>query len=266
MNRLPLVDWSAMTTAEIAASNTADWIVVMPIAAIEQHGPHLPLMTDTAIAEVHLMNVKINLPQDLPVSFLPVMWVGASQEHQSFPGTLSLSATTLITVLNEIGDSLARAGIRKLVIVNAHGGNVPVMEVVARDLRARHGMFVVQSAWHRFGYPEGLFTEEEQAHGIHGGDYETSVMMAACPDLVRDDKRANFVSRGVAMEKDYTRLRATSRISFGWLSEDLSPSGAMGDAASATELKGISCIHHSAGAFIELLQDVARFELDRTDV
>ncbi len=266
MNRLPHPDWSAMTTAEIAASNTADWIVVMPIAAIEQHGPHLPLMTDTAIAEAHLMNVKAILPQELPVSFLPVMWVGASQEHQSFPGTLSLSATTLITVLGEIGDSLARAGIRKLVIVNAHGGNVPVMEVVARDLRARHGMVVVQSAWHRFGYPEGLFTEQEQAHGIHGGDYETSVMMAACPDLVRDEKRANFVSRGVAMEKDFHRLRATSRISFGWLSEDLSPTGAMGDAASASAHKGTVCIASSAKAFVELLQDVARFELDRTDV
>ena len=264
MTGLPHPDWSAMTTAELAASDPSSWIVVMPIAAIEQHGPHLPLVTDTAIAEAHLAQVRAMVPAGLPVSFLPVMWMGASLEHIHFPGTLSLSAETLIKVLGEIGDSLARAGISKLVIVNAHGGNVPVMEIVARDLRARHGMLVVQSAWHRFGYPDGLLSEEEQVHGIHGGDYETSVMMAARPELVRETERAEFVSRGVAMEREFKRLRATARISFGWMSEDLSASGAMGNAALATADKGKAFIHHSAKAFVELLQDVARFELDGT--
>src|SRR5208282_236773 len=132
--------------------------------------------------------VRKNLPDELPVTFLPVQRIGISVEHLAYPGTLSLSAATAIAAWTEIGDSLARAGLRKLVLVTSHGGNVAAMELVARDLRARHGMLAVTVGWQRFGYPEGTFSADEKKHGIHGGDIETSLMLAGKGDTVRMEK------------------------------------------------------------------------------
>ena len=167
---LPRRKWMDMTWQEIAGAQTARWIAVLPLAAVEQHGPHLPLGVDTFIAEAYLERVAKNLPEELPVTFLPVQRVGVSAEHLSFPGTLTVSATTAIAAWTELGESLTRAGLRKLVMVTSHGGNVAAMEVVARHLRARLGMLVVTVGWHRFGYPDGAFSAEEKKHGIHGGE------------------------------------------------------------------------------------------------
>ena len=152
---LPKRDWMEMTWQDIAGGDTARWIAVLPLAAVEQHGPHLPLGVDTYIAEAYLARVRDLLPDDLPVTFLPVQRIGVSAEHLAFPGTLTSSAATAIAAWTELGDSLARAGLRKLVLVTSHGGNVAAMETVARDLRARLGMLAVTVGWHRFGYPDG---------------------------------------------------------------------------------------------------------------
>jgi Creatinine amidohydrolase len=169
---LPKPDWMEMTWQEIAGAgnDTARWIAVLPLAAVEQHGPHLPLGVDTFIAEAYLARVREILPADLPVTFLPVQRIGVSVEHVAFPGTLTLSASAAITAWTEIGESLVRAGLRKLVLITSHGGNVAAMELVARDLRARHGMLAVTVGWHRFGYPESTFSSEEKRHGIHVAD------------------------------------------------------------------------------------------------
>src|SRR6202050_3277894 len=184
---LPKRAWTDMTWEEIAGAGeeALRWIAVLAPAAVKQHGPHLPLGVDSFIAEAYLSRVFEVLPTDLPVTFLPLQRIGVSVEHVGYAGTLSLSAATAVAAWTEIGESLARAGLRKLVFVHRHGGNVAAMELVARDLRARFGILAVTVGWHRFGYPQETFSSEEKRHGIHGGDIETSLMLADPPDTVR---------------------------------------------------------------------------------
>ena len=263
MTALPKRDWMEMTWQEIAGAATARWIAVLPLAAVEQHGPHLPLGVDTFIAEAYLQRVRAGLPDDLPVTFLPVQRVGVSAEHLSYPGTLTFSATTAIAAWTELGESLARAGLRKLVLVTSHGGNVAAMELVARDLRARLDMLAVTVGWHRFGYPDGTFTAEEKKHGIHGGDIETSLMLAALPETVRMDLVPNATPETVAMMREFKWLGAYRPAGFAWMTQDLNPTGAVGDATLAATAKGEAALKLGATAFIELLREVDRFDLAR---
>ena len=260
---LPKRNWMEMTWQDVAGADTGRWIAVLPLAAVEQHGPHLPLGVDTYIAEAYLARVEKILPADLPVTFLPVQRIGVSAEHLSYPGTLTLSAATAIATWTELGDSLARAGVRKLVMVTSHGGNVAAMEIVARDLRARLGMLAVTVGWHRFGYPDGAFTGEEKRHGIHGGDIETSLMLAAKPDTVRMDKAPNATPATIAMAQEFKWLGAYRPAGFAWMTQDLHPTGAIGDATLAKREKGDAALARGAQAFVELLQEVDRFDLAR---
>jgi creatinine amidohydrolase len=260
---LPTRLWAEMSWKDFQRADMANVIAVLPVAAIEQHGPHLPVGVDTFINEGHLRQAIERTPAHLSVLFLPVQAIGKSNEHIEFPGTLTFSHETVIRAWTEIGESVARTGCRKLIFVNSHGGNVPVVDIVARDLRVRRQMLVVNSSWSRFGYPDGMFSAKERAHGIHAGDYETSVMMQFRPDLVRKEEARNFVSAVAQMEEDFTWLRATPPIGFGWMSNDLNEYGAMGDASVATAAKGEACADYSVTAFIELLEDVAAFDLAR---
>jgi creatinine amidohydrolase len=260
---LPARNWMDMTWQDIAGADTARWIAVLPLAAVEQHGPHLPLGVDTYIAEAYLARVGKILPDELPVTFLPVQRIGVSAEHLSYPGTLTFSATTAIAAWTELGDSLARAGVRKLVLVTSHGGNVAAMEIVARDLRTRLGMLTVTVGWHRFGYPDGAFGSEEKKHGIHAGDVETSLMLAAMPGTVRMDKAANAVPETIALSREFKWLGAYRPAGFAWMTQDLHPSGALGDARGATTEKGEASLAQGAQAFVELLREVDGFDLAR---
>ena len=261
MTKLPPRDWSAIYWPEIDGADPSRWIAVLPLAAIEQHGPHLPLSTDVTIAEAYLARVRDRLPDDIPATFLPVQGIGLSTEHLSFPGTLTLSTETALKLWTEIGDSIARAGVRKLVMVTSHGGNSAAMGLVAQELRVRHRMLVVTTGWARFGVPDGLFTADELRHGIHGGATETSIMLAHAPELVRADRIADFRPASVAMEQTYRWLSAQRPAPFAWAAEDLHPSGAIGDASAATAEKGRRLLDHGAGAFCELLADMHRFDL-----
>lgn len=260
---LPKRNWLDMTWQDIAGADTARWIAVLPLAAVEQHGPHLPLGVDTYIAEAYLERVHALVPDDLPATFLPVQRIGVSAEHLSFPGTLSFSAQSAIVAWTELGESLMRAGVRKLVLVTSHGGNVSAMEVVARDLRVRLGMLAVTVGWHRFGYPEGTFGGEEKRHGIHGGDIETSLMLAAQPATVRMEQAPKAVPATVAMAREFKWLGAYRPAGFAWMTQDLHPGGALGDATLATAAKGEASLAHGAQAFVELLREVERFDLAR---
>jgi creatinine amidohydrolase len=251
-------DWLDMTTEDF--SSAAGWIAVLPVAATEQHGPHLPVGVDALIARAYLDRVRALLPADLPATFLPVIEIGTSDEHRAFPGTLTLSAATAARALAEIGESVHRAGVSRLVIANSHGGNVSTINTVALDLRVRLNMLAVTCSWSRFGYPDGLFAPRELAHGIHGGAVETSIMLAAWPDLVRTDRIADFPSRSIAMERQFRWLRPDDPVGFGWMSQDLHASGALGDASAATAAKGEAALAHGAKAFIELLREVERFQ------
>ena len=260
---LPTKMWNEMRWKDFQAADMSRVIAVLPVAATEQHGPHLPVGVDTFINEGYLARAIARAPADLPVLFLPVQAIGKSNEHIEFPGTLTLSAETVIRAWTEIGESVARTGCRKLVFVNSHGGNVAAIDIVARDLRVRRNMLVVNSAWSRFGYPDGLFSAKERAHGIHAGDAETSLMLAFRPQTVRREEARDFVSAAVGMERDFTWLRATQPIGMGWMSQDLNDFGAMGDASAATADKGEACADYGATAFLELLADVDAFDLER---
>jgi creatinine amidohydrolase len=255
--------WHEMTTRDFAEGDAASWIAVQPVAAIEQHGPHLPVYTDACVAEGMVKRVVELLPADLPAVFLQVQAVGKSNEHISSPGTLTFSWETLTRVLLDIGHSVDRAGVRKLVFVNSHGGNVPVLDVVTRELRVRHDMLAVASGWSRFGYPERMFAEEEHLYGIHGGDMETSVMLHLRPDLVRMERAKDFRSAQAAFAKEFKHLRAHGVHQFGWKAQDLNPEGVVGNASLATAEKGKAVVELQAARFIELLQDVQRFDVKR---
>ncbi len=258
---LPRRRWQEMTTFDLAGADTSRWIAVLPVAAIEQHGPHLPLATDTLIAEGEVARVIELLPDDLPVTFLPVQAVGKSNEHIDSPGTLTLDWDTVTRAWLDIGDSVARAGVARLVIVTSHGGNVPIMDIVARELRIRHGMLCVATAWARFGQPEGVFPPGEFAYGIHGGDVETSILLHLRPDLVRMDLAEDFRSTQQRLAAEMAHLRAHGPVQFGWKAQDLNPKGAVGNAAAATAEKGRASLDHAARAMVELLADVARFDV-----
>jgi len=260
---IPKRQWADMSWAEIAAADTGRWIAVVPVAAVEQHGPHLPLATDALIGEAYLSHALSMASPELPVTVLPPLTIGLSTEHQAFPGTLSFSATTAISALSEIGVCVHRAGVRKLVIMTSHGGNVEISDLVARDLRARFRMVVVTCGWSRFGYPEDLFADDEVKHGIHGGDVETSLMLAYRPDLVVMAAAPNATPASLAMEKDFTWLGAHGPAAVGWMTQDLHPSGAVGDARGASAAKGEAALAHGARAFIALLHDIDRFDPSR---
>jgi len=260
---LPKRYWHEMTTEDFRDPSRENWIAVLPVAAIEQHGPHLPLFTDTAIAEGQIARVLELLPDGIPATFLPTQQLGKSDEHISSPGTLTLGWETVTRCWIEIGESVARSGIRKLVLINSHGGNVPILDIVARELRVKHHMFAVATNWLRFGQPEGLFPEDEFTYGIHGGDIETSLMLHLHPDLVRMELAQDFASEQQSYLSEFNHLRGHGKAQYGWKAQDLNPHGALGNAALATAEKGRQSLDHAARGFIELLQDVAAFDLDR---
>ena len=251
--------WQNLTTADFEA-DTSGWIAVLPIAATEQHGPHLPTGVDTFIADGLIAEAVERMPADMPALVLPTVEVGKSDEHFGFPGTLNVEARTLLDMLESLGDSVARAGIRKLVIMSSHGGNSEVMGLAGRALRIRHRMLVVPTSWARMGYPAGLFEAAEIAHGIHAGDIETSLMLHLHPQLVREAQAVDFVPTSVAMEDEFDVLRGTGRTAFSWMTADLCESGACGNAGNADAGKGRASAEFTVDRFLRLLDDIDRFD------
>lgn len=260
--RMPRRYWHEMSTEEFAALPADRVIAVLPVAAIEQHGPHLPVMVDACIVDGIVTRAIELMPDDLPVTVLPTQAIGKSDEHLAFPGTLTLSADTLGRVWTEIAESVARAGVRKIVLFNSHGGQPQVMEMVARELRMRLGMLAVTTSWYGFGVPDELFPEDEIRHGIHAGAVETSMMLHLRPDLVRRDKAQRFESLGARMAAEYKWLGPTGIAKFGWQTQDLNPAGACGDATDADAARGAQVIEHAARSLVELLSEVDRFPIE----
>lgn len=253
--------WGDFRTTEYASIDPEATIAVLPVAAIEQHGPHLPVSTDTTIMTGMLETVIARLPAGLDVRILPVQSVGKSNEHLHAPGTLTLPASTLVEAWTELGLSVARAGVRKIVVVNSHGGNEEIMGIVTRELRVRQGMLAVKSSWQRFGRPDGLYSERENRYGIHGGDVETSLMLHFRPDLVDMGRAEDFVSRVESAEREFSLLRHTGTHAFAWIAPDLNPNGVVGEAHLAAAEKGRLTAEHQADGFIRLLQDVRKAKL-----
>ena len=249
-----------MPANQIAAADTGDWIAVLPVAATEQHGPHLPASTDADIARAMVAATVSALPRDAKVSFLPIEEVGASAENGDTPGTISRDPCELARAWFEIAADLNIKGIRKLVLVSSHGGNTPVCDMVIQRARIDLGMLAVATSWSRFGYPDGLFSDDEIALGIHGGDIETSIMLAARPETVDMAKAEQFASQQRDLMRDMKYLRAYGPHRFGWMMHDLNAEGVTGNAGAATADKGAAVIAHQSQRFIELLEDVRSFD------
>lgn len=260
--------WADLTTRDFAQLRTGgaieEVVAVLPVAAIEQHGPHLPLSVDTDLVEGIIAAALPELPEAMPVLFLPTQQVGRSIEHIRFPGTLTLSAETIIRLWTEIGESVARAGVRKLVLFNSHGGQVSVMDIVARDLRSRSELMVFSVNW--FNLPlgeavDGLFTQEENRFGIHAGDVETSMMLALRPQTVDMEQARDFRSSSQDRAEQFEILGNGRSAKLGWQMQDYNPMGAAGDATLATADKGRAVVEAAGRQLALLLQEVAQVPL-----
>lgn len=256
--------WHDMTAVEANVFAQRDPVVVLPLAAIEQHGPHLPLSTDLDIGLGLIEGAIEHLPDDLPLRVLHPMAVGASLEHAHVAGTLSLEADHLADAIRAVGGSLARAGVRRLVLANSHGGNRQAMDTAALALRADHGMLVVKASYFRFERPdvEGL-PEGEGRHGLHGGAVETAMMLHLRPEVVRTAGISRFPSLGETLEESMRRLGPEGEASFAWLATDLNPHGVTGDATLATAEVGALLVHHYARALADVVLDARDFPIDR---
>jgi len=259
----PSRDWTEIRWADAGPTDAARWIAVLPLAATEQHGPHLPLATDVLIADAYLARVRELLPATVPASFLPVEPVGISTEHIDYPGTQTLPNDVALRKWTAIGEEVARRGVKKLVIITSHGGNSAAMMLVAQDLRAHHKLFVVTTSWSRLSGADKLFPAEEVRHGIHGGAVETSIMLARYPDQVRQDAIADFPASSVAMETQYRWLSTQRPAPFAWQAQDLNASGAIGNATLAVPEKGEQLLDQGARAFCELLTEIDNFDVNR---
>ncbi|WP_367717989.1 creatininase family protein [Nitratireductor sp. GISD-1A_MAKvit] len=242
-------------------STPAKAIAVLPIGATEQHGPHLPAETDWIIAQGIVEAAQKALPDGLLIKTLPVEKTGYSIEHSDSAKTRSLAFDEAAHRWIDIGAAQYNAGFRKLVILNAHGGNSPLLTIVTTELRVRFGMLAAATSWTRFGYPADIVSAEERALGIHGGFIETSVMLALRPDLVNMEKARDFHSAQAEFQRDFTHLRAYGPHAFGWMMRDLSPEGVVGNAAAASAEAGKRILDHSVAGFVDFLADVDRFDL-----
>ena len=249
------LDWAERRAPEFGALSNRT-VAVLPTAAVEQHGPHLPVGTDTMIAEGMLARVRERCPEDLDLLILPVMAVGKSNEHLWAAGTLTLTAATALAAWTEIGLSVARAGVRRIVIANSHGGNLDLVSILSRELRVQAGMLAVKCQWGSFGHPDGMYPPEELRFGIHGGDVETSLMLAFRPDCVDMGAAKDFRS---AAETD--PIPPVGSISRGWIASDLNPDGTVGNAAAATARKGQATADHQVAGFLALCAEVAAMPL-----
>jgi creatinine amidohydrolase len=248
--------WQNLTTRDFGAVDAEGTIAVLPVAAVEQHGPHLPLATDALINEAIVAAMLDRLPDAPTVLVLPALTIGSSLEHADFPGTLSIDAANLLRVWTDVAAGVALTGIRKLVIFNSHGGQKALVDLAALRLRVDHDLFVVRASYFSFGAPDGLFAADEWLHGIHGGEVETSLMLHLHPDLVRRDALEDFAGLGPKLADKNRFLGAEKPIGFAWKSQDLHPAGVCGHAAAADARRGADYLVHLAQCFAALLVEV----------
>jgi creatinine amidohydrolase len=256
--------WSSLTTEDVRALVARDPVVVLPIGATEQHGPHLPLSTDLDIGLGLLEAAFRALPSDFPAVALPAQAFGSSQEHARFPGTLSLEPDLLASVVEEIGAALADAGVRRLVLANSHGGNRHLLEDAGLRLREEHDLLVVKATWFRFPRPAGVdLPEAEWRHGFHGGAVETAMMLHLRPDLVRQQRARAARSLGEELEQRLKHVGPEGPASFSWLAGDLHPSGVVGDARLADARLGERLVEHYGALLAQVIEDARAFPLER---
>lgn len=269
--------WADLCTTDFPVLDPERTVAVLPVAAIEQHGPHLPLSVDADLVEGVLAAAGPHLPADCPAYLLPTQSVGLSPEHQRFPGTLTLRPETVLRLWTEIGESVARAGVRKLLIFNSHGGHAGIMDLVARDLRTRLDLLVYSASW--FNLPlldesgqdlNARFSAAEHRFGIHAGQVETSMMLALRPDTVRMELAQDFASTSQQRAERYSILGNGRSAKLAWQMQDYHTQGAVGNAAAADAATGRELVEAAGRSLALLLQELSELSLstlvDRPDL
>lgn len=233
-------------------------VLILPVGAIEQHGPHLPLIVDAAIGVAVLGKALEKLKPEIPAYALPSIYYGKSNEHFHFPGTITLNYQTLLTTIIEIGESLYRAGFRKLVLMNSHGGQPQVMEIAARDLHVKYQDLMVFPlfTWRVPNITRELLTQKEFELGIHAGDAETSLMLSILPDRVKMSAAVAEYPQGLP---ENSLLGFGGKLSFAWTTRDMSQSGVMGDATTATKEKGDRILESLSDGWVQAIEDIYVF-------
>jgi creatinine amidohydrolase len=233
-------------------------IVLLPLGAHEQHGPHLPLETDTLIAQ-GMCRALAKQAEGLDLRILPAEPVGYSPEHMDFPGSKTLSYAQAVERWIGLAEACSSQGVRRIIFMNAHGGNGPLVQIVCQELRARAGLLAVATKWDRFVKGAGLVGDEEAAFGVHGGEIETAVMLALHPDKVDMSAARDF--RNLQQALTTKHLRAYGPHSFGWMAQDMNPEGVTGNAAAASAETGEKLLAEAARGLAQLCHDVAEFDL-----
>ncbi|MFT3802389.1 MAG: creatininase family protein [Burkholderiaceae bacterium] len=249
-------DWRALISKDFDGLDAERTIVLLPLAAVEQHGPHLPLGTDALINEALVRGLRDEPPR-ADVLILPAQQIGHSLEHTDYPGSLTHGVETLLAAWDDLGTAVARAGLRKLVLLNTHGGNNPLVTLAALRLRQRLGLFAVRANHSAFGSPAGLFAADELAHGLHGGEVETSLMLHLHPELVRREACADFHALPARLAARHRWLGVEKPVGFGWMSQDLHAAGASGNAAAADARRGEALYRHLVTVLRELVDELA---------
>ncbi|MEZ5644821.1 MAG: creatininase family protein [Burkholderiaceae bacterium] len=259
----PVRYWADLSTAGLASMDRSRIIAVLPLGATEQHGPHLPLSVDTTLVDGVVAAALPHLSPSLPVLVLPTQAIGFSPEHTRFPGTLSLKAETLIRLWTEIGDGVADSGVRKLVLLNAHGGQVGALDLVARDLRARRGMLVYSTSWFQLPLLDEngqdlntLFSAQEHRFGIHGGEIETSMMLALSPQRVALGQAEYFRSTSQDRAERFPVLGNGRSAKLGWMMQDYNANGAAGNAREADAVRGQALVDAAGRSLARLLAEI----------
>jgi creatinine amidohydrolase len=253
--------WQDLTSADLLGVDPERSIALLPLSAVEQHGPHLPLCTDAVINEGVVRATLRRLGSGPALLVLPQMTVGHSLEHTGLPGTLTAGAETLLALWTDIGRSVARAGVRKLILFNSHGGQRSLVDLVALRLRAELGMLAVRANYFAFGAPAGLFDTEELRRGIHGGEAETSLVLHLRPELVRREAMGDFRALADVVGRGGCLLGMEKPIGIGWMSRDLHPAGVCGNAGCADAERGARLLAHLADCLARLVQEVAEMPL-----
>jgi creatinine amidohydrolase len=256
----PYLTWSQIEQMP----NKENVVIIQPIGAIEQHGPHLPIAVDSAISLGVLGKALAQLDNNIPAYALPCLYYGKSNEHNGFPGTITLSANTLLAVITEMALSIYRSGFRKLVLMNSHGGQPQIMEIAARDLHQEHPDFSVFPlfTWRVPHLVGEMLTSQEQKYGIHAGDAETSIMLSLLPQQVQMDKAVKEYPQGLP---ENSLLDMEGKLPFAWLTKELTKSGVMGDATVATKEKGDRILESLASGWVQVIQDVYKFQQPNFD-
>lgn len=242
----------------------ADTIAILPLGATEQHGAHLPVSVDATLVDAVLARSLGHWADETHALILPTLTITKSNEHLNHPGTLTLSARTLLAVIDEIGASVARAGVKRLVMLNGHGGNTAVLEVACRELRLEHGMITAHASWFGFAETNGLMASQDAVHDLHAGDIETSAMLAAREDLVDMLQAVDQPPKSRNWQENQRWIGLGGQAARpAWRVDDLTPNGVCGDASAATKDKGQAYLDSAARNFADFLVEFAHFDPGR---